>query len=112
MAVTGIGRVKAAMENDLNKAFTSSEKGLGQFNASVANMLNDASPIAEALGHILGKVASMTSGAVDHVDEWSRKLSALILEHQRGMTTCQTVKRNWLILLNSSLSGLLVYWYW
>lgn len=79
MAVTGIGRVKAAMENDLNKAFTSSEKGLGQFNASVANMLNDASPIAEALGHILGKVASMTSGAVDHVDEWSRKLSALIL---------------------------------
>jgi hypothetical protein len=44
MAVTGIGRVKAAMENDLNKAFTSSEKGLGQFNASVANMLNDASP--------------------------------------------------------------------
>jgi hypothetical protein len=42
-------------------------------------MLNDASPIAEALGHILGKVASMTSGAVDHVDEWSRKLSALIL---------------------------------
>ncbi|WP_336957044.1 tape measure protein [Serratia sp. KG1D] len=79
MAVTGIGRVKAALENDLNKAFTSSEKGLGQFNASVANMLNDASPIAEALGHILGKVASMTSGAVDHVDEWSRKLSALIL---------------------------------
>lgn len=79
MAVTGIGRVKAAMENDLNKAFTSSEKGFGQFNASVANMLNDASPIAEALGHILGKVASMTSGAVDHVDEWSRKLSALIL---------------------------------
>lgn len=79
MAVTGIGRVKAAMENDLNKAFTSSEKGLGQFNASVANMLNDASPIAEGLGHILGKVASMTSGAVDHVDEWSRKLSALIL---------------------------------
>ncbi|MGR7342615.1 tape measure protein [Klebsiella aerogenes] len=79
MAVTGIGRVKAAMENDLNKAFTSSEKGLGQFNASVANMLNDASPIAEALGHVLGKVASMTSGAVDHVDEWSRKLSALIL---------------------------------
>ncbi|HED2214286.1 TPA: tape measure protein [Klebsiella pneumoniae] len=79
MAVTGIGRVKVAMENDLNKAFTSSEKGLGQFNASVANMLNDASPIAEALGHILGKVASMTSGAVDHVDEWSRKLSALIL---------------------------------
>ncbi|HHJ4264151.1 TPA: tape measure protein [Klebsiella pneumoniae] len=79
MAVTGIGRVKAAMENDLNKAFTSSEKGLGQFNASVANILNDASPIAEALGHILGKVASMTSGAVDHVDEWSRKLSALIL---------------------------------
>lgn len=79
MAVTGIGRVKAAMENDLNKAFTSSEKGLGQFNASVANMLNDASPIAEALGHILGKVASMTSGAVDSVDEWSRKLSALIL---------------------------------
>lgn len=79
MAVTGIGRVKAAMENDLNKAFTSSEKGFGQFNASVANMLNDASPIAEALGHTLGKVASMTSGAVDHVDEWSRKLSALIL---------------------------------
>ncbi|AQL16818.1 TPA: tape measure protein [Klebsiella pneumoniae] len=79
MAVTGIGRVKAAMENDLNRAFTSSEKGLGQFNASVANMLNDASPIAEALGHILGKVASVTSGAVDHVDEWSRKLSALIL---------------------------------
>ncbi|MGE9549919.1 tape measure protein [Erwinia amylovora] len=79
MAVTGIGRVKAAMENDLNKAFTSSEKGFGQFNASVANMLNDASPIAEALGHILGKVASTTSGAVDHVDEWSRKLSALIL---------------------------------
>lgn len=79
MAVTGIGRVKAAMENDLNRAFTSSEKGLGQFNASVANMLNDASPIAEALGHILGKVAAMTSGAVDSVDEWSRKLSALIL---------------------------------
>lgn len=79
MAVTGIGRVKAAMENDFNRAFTSSEKGFGQFNASVANMLNDASPIAEALGHILGKVASMTSGAVDHVDEWSRKLSALIL---------------------------------
>ncbi|HBX9838810.1 MULTISPECIES: tape measure protein [Enterobacteriaceae] len=79
MAVTGIGRVKAAMENDLNRAFTSSEKGLGQFNASVANMLNDASPIAEALGHVLGKVASMTSGAVDSVDEWSRKLSALIL---------------------------------
>ncbi|PLC82101.1 hypothetical protein B6I41_17600 [Klebsiella pneumoniae] len=79
MAVTGIGRVKAALENDLNKAFTSSERGLGQINASVANMLNDASPIAEALGHILGKVASMTSGAVDHVDEWSRKLSALIL---------------------------------
>jgi tape measure domain-containing protein len=79
MAVTGIGRVKAAMENDLNKAFTSSEKGLGQFNASVANMLKDASPIAEALGHILGKVSSMASDALNHVDEWSRKLSALIL---------------------------------
>lgn len=79
MAVTGIGRVNAAIENNLVKAFDGAESGLGRFTGSLANMLSDSSAISEAMGGIFGEVLTVAAKGIDYADEWVRHISAALL---------------------------------
>ena len=79
MAVTGIGRVNAAIENNLVKAFDGAEGGLGRFTSALANMLSDSSAISEAMGGIFGEVLTVAAKGIDYADEWVRHISAALL---------------------------------
>ncbi|QHI00605.1 hypothetical protein [Salmonella phage vB_SenM_SB18] len=79
MAVTGIGRVNAAIENNLVKAFDGAESGLGVFTSALANMLSDSTAISEAMGGIFGEILKVAGSGIDHVDEWVRHISAALL---------------------------------
>ncbi|OSM99791.1 hypothetical protein AU509_02995 [Lonsdalea britannica] len=79
MAVTGIGRVKAGLENNLVKGFDAAEGGMGKFNSSLAKLLADSVPISEALGHIFGEIASVAASAVDDIDYMARMASVAFL---------------------------------
>lgn len=79
MAVTNIGRINAALENDFVKSFKGAEGGLGLFTKAVAGVLTDSSAISEALGGVFGEVLTVAADGISHVQYWARMTSVALL---------------------------------
>lgn len=79
MAVTNIGRVNAALENDLVKGFKGAEGGLGLFTKAIAGVLTESTAISEAFGGIFGEVLTVAASGVNYIEYWARMASVTLL---------------------------------